>query len=368
MSLGDAIIMPISPERRSARRPVRFAVAVTALATTAVLAAAGVSAATAATPRAAAAWRVVRSLRTDDNLSLVPVSNSTAWLFKEPASADAKPTAWLLTASGLTRYPFPGQEGQGVSGAATGPANAWAFSQTRVFSWDGSKWQVAHAFDPSVFLFGVLPVSSTSVLVFGSAGTWHYNGSTWSREPSGYGLAGASALSAHSAWAVDSGDGEVAHWNGATWKRTSLARLLPPSPELCHYGLTSVEAVSASDVWVLAAGNCQDFTGPLLILHYDGHHWARAPLTGSFGRALGAAPDGQALWLAVSGGAGGGASLYRYLRGSMGPVKLPTPAAAHTILSAPAAAPGAPGVTYELQTRFSPDFTSGTTYVLRYAP
>ena len=130
-------------------------------------------------------------------------------------------------------------------------------------------------------------------------------------------------------------------------------RLLPRSPSLCEYGLTGVDAVSARNVWVLASGNCQDAGGPLLLLHYNGHGWARAPLTGRYGTATGSAPDGSGLWLSISGGAGGKSSFYRYSAGKMTAVRLPIPTRPAMLLNPPATTSGLHPVTYLLATTYT---------------
>jgi hypothetical protein len=294
------------------------------------------------------------------------VNATSAWLFEQQTTRSEHPTAWLVHGSALTKYAFPSNRGESMMGAAAaGPDDVWAVSLHRAFAWNGSSWRVIRSFVPSVYVYSVLPLSSGGTLLFTSDGTWYYNGTSWSREPSGSGLVDASALSATSVWAVNLAH-DVARWNGRTWTKTSLARLLPPSPELCDYGLTGVDAVSARDVWVLAAGNCEDFGGPLLLLHYDGHRWAKAALTGSYGRAEGATPDGSGLWLSVSGGAGGSSSLYRYSAAKMTRVRLPIPTRPAMLLNPPAATAGPHPVTYLLATTYTAPYVHPTTYLLRY--
>jgi hypothetical protein len=221
------------------------------------------------------------------------------------------------------------------------------------------------SFVSSVLLYSVLPLRSGGTVLFTSDGTWYYNGTSWSRQSSGWGLVDASALSATSVWAVNRAH-DVAHWNGRTWSKTSLARLLPRSPSLCEYGLTGVDAVSARNVWVLASGNCQDAGGPLLLLHYNGHSWARAPLTGRYGTATGSAPDGSGLWLSISGGGGGKSSFDRYSAGKMTAVRLPIPPRPAMLLNPPATTSGAHPVTYLLATTYTQPYIHPTTYLLRY--
>jgi hypothetical protein len=357
------LLRPRGPRPRLLRpRGVRNAVAVVAL--SAALAAAALPAASAASARPArppaASWQVVQNLRARQVTAFAPVSSTSAWLFEQQNVA----SAWLLHGSALTRVAFPAEHGESMMGAAAaGPDNVWAISQHRVFAWNGSSWRAMRTFGTS-FLFSVLPLSGHSVLVFGAGQTWHYNGTTWSVERSGKGLVSASALSATSVWAVSNGS-DVAHWDGRTWTKTSLARLLPRSPYLCHYGLTGVDAISARNVWVLASGNCQDSGGPLRLLHYNGH-WAKAPLTRTYGTARGVAADGSRLWLAISGGAGGNSSFFRYSAGTMTAVPLPVRHEPAILLAGPFATRGAHPATYLLATTFTAAYTHPTTYLLRY--
>ncbi len=330
------------------------------------VAVAAASAATAAISRATApavSWRVASTLRNQQGLALAPVSPTSAWVFASAGTGSSPaPTARLLTGDSLKQFPFPGKHGELITdAAASAPHNVWAVSTYRVFAWDGSVWRVMHTFGQSDYLFSVLPIGPANVLVFAENGTWHYGPSGWARQASGNGLTSASELSPDSIWAVERiGKPDVAHWNGRTWKRTSLADLLPRNPNLCDYGLTGVQAISATNVWVTASGNCQDSGGPLLLLHYNGRHWARAALTGSYGTAQAIARDGsRALWLEIGAGAGGNDSLYEYSAGHMHRVQLPEPHAPAFLIE---------GLTsgYALITNFRVAFAYPTAYVLRY--
>jgi hypothetical protein len=64
-----------------------------------------------------------------------------------------------------------------------------------VFAWDGSAWRVMRSFGQSDYLFSVLPLGPSNVLVFQEDGsTWHYGPSGWSRERTGNGLRSGSEL------------------------------------------------------------------------------------------------------------------------------------------------------------------------------
>jgi hypothetical protein len=327
------------------------------------VAAASAATATASSARApAVSWRIAGTLRNEQGLALAPVSRTSAWVFAEAGTGNAAPTARLLTGDSLKQYPFPGKRGELITdAAASAPDNVWAVSTYRVFAWDGSAWRVMHSFGQSDYLYSVLPIGPANVLVFTEDGTWHYGRSGWARQPTGDGLTSGSELSSDSIWAVErGGKPDVAHWNGQTWKRTSLADLLPRSPKLCDYGLTGVQAVSATNVWVTASGNCQDSSGPLLVLHYSDHRWARAPLAGSYGTAQAVATDGsRALWLEIWAGDGGNETLYQYSAGRMYRAVLPVPHARAFLMEGLTSA-------YALMTNFRVAFADPTAYLLRY--
>jgi hypothetical protein len=74
-------------------------------------------------------------------------------------------------------------------------------------------------------------------------------------------LAAVAATSATNAWAVGPG-AQLMHWNGTAWSLTTLPVFLRPVE------LSSISAVSASDVW--AAGSA--------LIHYNGTTWEAGPI------------------------------------------------------------------------------------------
>lgn len=153
-------------------------------------------------------------------------------------------------------------------------------------------------------------------------GTWHYDGTHWTRIPSGRRLYGASALSPHSIWAF--GGTTVAHWTGDGWARTSVAANLPPRTPLCYPHLTGMYAKSARSLWAVGTGGCQDQGGPFVLLHYNGTGWSRLALISRLGGSAGIIGDGHGgLWIPVSTGFPGNGSMLHYLHGSLIHVKRP---------------------------------------------
>ena len=145
-------------------------------------------------------------------------------------------------------------------------------------------------------LFGVSATSATNAWAvgyrFGGQAnrtlTLHWNGRSWTRikslSPGGVGhdaeLLGVSALSAHNVWAVGFySDGSldhslIEHWNGRAWKQFKA----PVQGCMPGDGLTSVTAVSPSDVW--AAGtvtNCFTLDDTPDAFHWNGTSWREVP-------------------------------------------------------------------------------------------
>lgn len=126
--------------------------------------------------------------------------------------------------------------------------------------------------------------------------TMHWNGSTWAQVPSpdpGQAidlrcLNGVSVLSPTSAWAVGdfvNSKGRMStlilHWNGKRWWR-----MASPSPGGGDDELTSVSAVSATNVWAVG-----DYSGSTtakdLILHWNGSTWSQVPSPSPGGSTVG---------------------------------------------------------------------------------
>jgi hypothetical protein len=115
--------------------------------------------------------------------------------------------------------------------------------------------------------------NSTSTL------TAHWNGKQWTRVPSpspasgnGSLLSSVAAVSPTDAWAVGFSTGNdfsttvmfALHWDGTRWTQAALPNVGPPSTRL-----TSVSAVSASDVWAIGSSQANAD----LVLHWDGTRW-----------------------------------------------------------------------------------------------
>jgi subtilase family serine protease len=156
--------------------------------------------------------------------------------------------------------------------------------------WNGSSWTVVPSSNPYGALFSVAAVSANNIWAVGVDGhggtlTEHWNGSNWtvvpSPDPGPYsnGLSSVAAVSATDIWAVGSYDDSngnldtlTEHWNGSNWT------VVPsPSPGPYSNGLSSVAAVSATDIW--AVGNYMDsnYNRYTLTEHWNGSNWTVVP-------------------------------------------------------------------------------------------
>jgi hypothetical protein len=285
----------------------------------------------------AASWRVVKQLRGGAFpaiTAVVTVGRNGGWAFDGQGS----PTAWERNGSAWSRVSFPGQSNEVVvAAAATSASDVWAFTgdggHSRALRWNGSKWSVAGTFSRGIG--GAAAISASDVWVFGQPfvpgsglGAWHDNGHSWSRVAGGGGLEGGSAVSASDVWAFDGT--HVANWNGKTWTRTSVAHLLPGKQQLNDPAVTGIYAQSRNSVYAIANGNLQDEGGPIVVLHYNGHIWAKLA-EGNYG--FGTQPlqqiasDGHGgLWLPMPGVAGQKSYLLHYSAGHLTVAALPASA------------------------------------------
>jgi hypothetical protein len=336
--------------------------AATAAATpNAATAAATPNAATAAaTPNAAtgqgaaaatSSWQIVKSVRGQNfpNFTAVAVTGRHgAWAFESSSSSTGflKPTAWKLASGQWNRATFPGKRTEVVSAAAaTSPSDVWVLansdSGTRALLFNGSIWSVAHTFK-SDFLHSVVPLSRHEAWAFGhtsSPGAWHFHAGQWSLVKSGHGLFAGSALAPGNVWAI--GPTSVAHWNGTTWTRTSVKALLPPKGKLNSPRLTSIYAQSRSSVWAVGTAGEESQGGPVVVLHYNGHHWARAALAnvccGFPGQVI--ADGSGGLWVPY-GFMENSYSMLHYTSGHVHKTALPVPSGMTLNLASAAAVPG----------------------------
>ncbi len=185
--------------------------------------------------------------------------------------------------------------------AATSPAPAPAPAPAITASGPTCPaWAVSRPPDPAVALddlAGVAVLSAKNVWAVGqdAAGTVgpfrtliaHWNGRAWKHVPSpnpGIGsnyLSSITAVSASNIWAAgeysDQSGGIAAdktlilHWNGRSWKKVS-------SPSFGNFdGLNTIRAVSATNIWAVGLDGNLGSADRSLILHWNGHAWRTVP-------------------------------------------------------------------------------------------
>jgi hypothetical protein len=177
-----------------------------------------------------------------------------------------------------------------TSAWATGDYYA-AAQDSVIFHWNGKSWSRISAPDgASSYLSAVKAQSADNAWAVGdvysgyisSSLILHWNGASWKRVPSpspvygkyGNGLAGVTAISATSAWAVGCTDGcpvggtpQIEQWNGVSWKQAA-----PPATPFGLYNLGAVAATSAGNIWAVGA------SGPVTsesasTVHGNGKTW-----------------------------------------------------------------------------------------------
>jgi hypothetical protein len=197
-----------------------------------------------------------------------------------------------------------------LAGAFAGPAQA-AVSTPASTAAACPGWAAMRPPNPGAStddLFGVTVLSRRNVWAVGdyssSSGAFrtlieHWNGRSWQRVPSpdpGRGanyLSSVRAVSASNIWAVGdyaSGSGGVAsnktlilHYNGSRWRQVSS-----PSPGGSFDDLNGVSAVSASSIWAVGLDSGSSDRDQSLVLHWNGRQWRQvaSPSRGKFSTVL----------------------------------------------------------------------------------
>jgi len=263
--------------------------------------------------------------------ALVATGRTSGWAFR----SDSKVAYERTGATSWKKVAFPGGTGTVEAAAATSPSSVWAAYDfpggAQVDHWNGKKWSVLKTFPAAVT--GLSALGPHDVWVYGGVrsdgtGVWHYNGAKWAEVSST--LQGGSALADGNVWAYNYTNDTVDHFNGRTWTAMSVAKLLPPPPQIRPAQVTGVIALSPGNVYATAITSyIPNLGGPLELLHYNGHSWTKVAATTTFGgnRAQRIVPDGRGgLWLAANASAGGQRAVLHYSAGRLTEVKIPAAA------------------------------------------
>jgi hypothetical protein len=253
------------------------------------------------------------------------LNNSDAWAVGSQIVDAGQPPApavayhWNGTTWSLTPTPNLGEAVGLEAVSASSPTDAWAVGGinlgprdhgTLIEHWNGSTWSVAQEnaeTGQGVQLNGVVDLSSTDAWAVGNSSglVEHWNGTSWSLvilpDPSFTPAAGKAiaAVSANNVWilgsTVNSATGvatpETLHFNGTSWTAVPLQQ-----PNATNFGLSSLSAISATDIWAVGQVRPSSTTanGSTLIEHYNGTAWSIVPtptpgfdptLTGIAGRS-----------------------------------------------------------------------------------
>src|SRR6266446_8452518 len=221
---------------------------------------------------------------------------------------------WNGTQWSLAQIPSTGSLYNTLTGVAVVSVNdVWAVgwqanggpSQTLIEHWNGTQWSVVPSPSPASVnneLFGVAAVSATDIWAVGfitnitATGpvdqtlTEHWNGKQWSvvQSPSPGSqpntLTSVAAISATDVWAVGFHANSslwqtlTEHWNGTQW---SVVQSPSPGSQINYFA--SVAAVSTNDAWAVGYADNQTLTE-----HWNGKQWTvvKSPSPGSVSTQL----------------------------------------------------------------------------------
>ncbi len=238
-----------------------------------------------------AVWKTLsdRALPRLSDLAAAAVFPGGGWVVGEYGLTDhgdgggvGRPLILRVTGTTMRRVPVPKLSYSSAleDVAATSAADAWAVGFTGrgplVLHWDGTAWTRTQL--PATVERRVMAVDAVAATSLASA--WavirfrtgnfprlmHWNGSQWGvvvMPDFGvrYGLYSVAATSARNVWAV--GSGVILHWNGRRWTCASIRNTL-----------FAVSTSSADNAWAVGGGG-----GQAVALHWNGHTWKQEVLT-----------------------------------------------------------------------------------------
>jgi hypothetical protein len=163
--------------------------------------------------------------------------------------------------------------------------------------YDGTAWRIQDTPHPCAFgdrLLGISVSSATSIWAVGICSTStgdetlieHYDGASWTRQPSPPGdvLSAVNAESSTDVWAVGASADHtlVEHFDGSKWQVISAPA---PRDESALYG---VKATGPSNAWAVGVSATFAGTWRTLILHWNGSIWKvqKSPDRGQYANYL----------------------------------------------------------------------------------
>jgi len=224
----------------------------------------------------------------DSDLAAAAVFPGGGWVVGEYGLTDhgdggvGRPLIVRVTGTTMRRVPVPKLTDSSAleEVAATSATDAWAVGFTGrgplVLHWDGAAWtrtQLPATLARRVMAVDAVaatsPANAWAVIRFRTGNSprlMHWNGSQGGEVVMpdigmSYGLYSVAATSARNVWAV--GSGVILHWNGRRWTCASIRNTL-----------FAVSTSSADNAWAVGGGG-----GQAVALHWNGHTWKQKELT-----------------------------------------------------------------------------------------
>lgn len=217
-------------------------------------------------------------------------SDSAAGWVDEPLAFHWNGSAWspMTLPSAVTPFALESIEAFSLTDAwavGVGPSASGTSTVATAVQWNGTSWnEVTTPISTanSLSINGISGSSPSDIWVVGETSTsgyrnrqvtsviMHYNGASWSLSNvhDSSGLISVDAVSPTDAWAV-AADGSVLSWNGSAW-----------TVQTQESGAKLVQALSPTDVWV---------GGIVSLGHYNGSAWSTAPTPSTFNAFSGGA-------------------------------------------------------------------------------
>ncbi|HEY6790751.1 MAG TPA: hypothetical protein VI365_25925 [Trebonia sp.] len=308
----------------------------------AMAAAASLGMAPAASAATGSSWQGVADLQEAQNASLTSIvmtSPSTGYVFQSVPGS--RPAAYSLSGSKLKQVPFQSDPGEVVVASAESSAsNVWAFASlpdryTEAIKLVNGRWDPVKTLGGRVTQVSVR--SAKDVTVFGPLGTYHFNGSTWTRQ--GGAVSGGYSVAGTDDWTYEGTT--VTHLVNGKAKNFNLVKDLPPQLKPAGMNDPAVDGVIAltdRNVYAIGSGNAEDAGGPTWILHYDGSTWKKIASYGREAEGQPVSDGGGGFWEYVW--ASGACYVLHYSAGKLSATMLPLNGGEPNYITALALAPG----------------------------
>ena len=266
--------------------------------------------------QASPSWHVVKTFTLHNTflVDIVGFSGGIAWAGGE--SPAQTPALHHLSGKKWHTVSLPGSSGTFVANlSATSTTNVWAALANEPLA----AHLTSGGWVTTSFAQGTDDIATDNIVTIGPKNTWvfafdfttkspfaeHFNGSKWTMSPlpalvdcdcSTHAVSASSAVNIW-AWAFDKKiNGFVTmRWNGTKWQIIKLPAHLVPAGQ--QVGALQMLAESRTNVWATADNTMS--SGSIILLHWNGHVWAKIGGKLPKGQLAGPiAPDGSGgLWL-----------------------------------------------------------------------